>query len=274
MAGQQPAIGNVLDAVNVLIDGPYVRALAGPFRELLALAGCSIPKLGTTTIQAPVGPTPTVITARSGIQTAQAAPSWRGLALDTRTRPGTPGDSINVAFEGSRSTILAAFHTIGWVQADHLSLRDDLRLVRDTPEGKRYPAAPISNLHLFDRPETIAVEHELGTVARRDHARFWDTGRTDPRTREGLWIGDAARDVEIEVARKHGSRDALPVSTTHRIGPAIDAQRHRIVSAMQGAGVVNTVVMEPGIGPTTNGRNGENNRFYTDGRVAVIVLKP
>lgn len=29
MAGQQPAIGNVLDAVNVLIDGPYVRALAG-----------------------------------------------------------------------------------------------------------------------------------------------------------------------------------------------------------------------------------------------------
>lgn len=248
--------------------------MAGVFWGLLALAGCSIPKLGTTTIQAPVGPTPTVITARSAIQTAQSAPPWRGLPLDTRTRSGTPGDPINVAFEGSRSTILAAFHTIGWVQADPLSRGDDLRLVRDALEGKSYPAAPISNLYLFGRPEAVAVEHELGSVARRDHARLWDTNRTDPRTGEELWIGDAARDVEIEVVRKHGFRDALPVSTTHRIGPAIDAERHRIVSAMRGAGGVQALVMEPGIGPTTDGRNGENNRFYTDGRVAVIVLKP
>lgn len=245
----------------------------GVFWGLLALAGCSVPRLATTTIHAPVGPTPTVITARSAVHDAQAAPPWRGVPLDTRTMAGTPGDPINVAFEGSRSTILAAFHAIGWVQADPLSRRDDLRLVRDVLEGKRYPAAPVSALYLFGRPEDIAVEHELGSVTRRDHARLWDTNRIDPRTGETLWIGDAARDIAIEVVRKHGFTYGFPIGTTHRIGPNIDAERHGIVSAMREAGVVQVVVMEPGIGPTTDGRNGENNRYSTDGKVAVIVVR-
>lgn len=216
-----------------------------------------------------MGPTPTVIEAQSAVHTAKAAPPWKGLPLDTRTHSGRPGDPINVAFEGTRSTILSAFQKIGWVPADPLSRRNDVRLARDALERKLYPAAPISKLYLFGRPEDIAVEHELSSVARRDHARLWDTNRTDPRTGEQLWIGDAARDIKIEIVIKHG----FPVDTTHQIGPNIDAERHRIVSDMQRAGLVKTVVMEAGIGKTTDGRNGENNRFYTDGTVAVIVLK-
>lgn len=236
---------------------------------MLLLAGCSIPHISTTSIPTRAGPTPTVTKARSAIRTAKANPPWKGLPLDTRTGSGTPGDPINVAFEGKRATILAAFHSIGWVLADPLSRRDDARLVRDALERKLYPRAPISKLYLFGRPEDIAVEHELGSVARRDHARLWKTGRTDPRTGEQVWIGDAARDIKIEIVRKHG----VPVDTTHKIGPNIDAERHRIVSAMQRAGLVKATVMEPGIGKTTDGRNGENNRFYTDGKVALIVLK-
>lgn len=250
------------------------RVAAGAFWGLLALTGCGIPKFSTTTIHAPIGPTPTVLTARSGIRTARAAPPWRGLPMDTRTKSGTPGDPINVAFEGSRSTILAAFHTIGWIQADPLSRRNDVRLARDALEHRGYPTAPISNLYLFGRPEAIAVERELGSVARRDHARLWDTYRTDPITGERLWIGDAARDTGIEIVRKRGFKHGSPISTTHRIGPNIDAERERIVSGMQRVGLVKVVVMEPGIGATTNGRNGENNLFHTDGKVAVIVLKP
>lgn len=246
----------------------------GAFCGLLLLAGCGIPKLSTTTIHAPIGPTPTVVTARSGIRTARAAPPWRGLPLDTRTKSGTPGDPVNLAFEGSRSSILSAFHTIGWVQADPLSRRNDVQLARDALEGRRYPAAPVSNLYLFGRPQAIAVERELGSVARRDHARLWDTHRVDLVTGERLWIGDAARDVAIEIVRKRGFKHGLPIGTTHRIGPNIDAERHRIVLSMQRAGLTQAIVMEPGIGATTDGRNGENNPFYTDGRVAVIVLRP
>jgi hypothetical protein len=216
-----------------------------------------------------VGPTPTVIKAQSAIRTRNAAPPWKGLPLDTHTSAGTPGDPINVAFEGSRSTILAAFRAIGWVPADPLSRGNDVRLARDAFEHKLYPQAPVSVLYLFGRAEDIAIEHELGAVARRDHVRLWDTGRADPRTGKRLWIGDAARDIGIEVVFKH----RLPAGTTHRIGPNIDAERRRIVSDMQRAEFVRAVIMEPGIGKTSDGRNGENNRFYTDGMVAVIVLK-
>ncbi len=250
--------------------GLYLSLLTlGSLWGTVALTGCGIPKVSTTSLRVPLGPTPTVMEATTAIHTARAAPRWQGLPLDTRTHAGRPGDPINVAFEGSRSTLLAAFRKIGWTQVDPLSRRDDARLVRDALEHKRYPAAPVSNLYLFGRPEDIAVEHELGSVARRDHARFWDTHRTDPKTGEELWIGDAARDVEIEIVLKHG----FPSGTTHRIGPNIDAERDRIVSSLRRSGLVKAVLMEPGIGKTTDGRNGEDNPFYTDGKVALIVLQ-
>jgi hypothetical protein len=175
---------------------------------------------------------------------------------------------VNIALEGSRATILAAFAAIGWVPADPLSLRDDARLATDAVLHRSYPTAPVSRLYLFGRQEDFAVEHELGSVARRDHARFWDTKRRDPTTHLELWIGDASRDSGIEVLRRHG----IPVGTTHHIDPDLDAERTRIVQALRATGRVLAVVMEPGMGATTAGRNGGGDRFFTDGRVAVIVL--
>lgn len=194
--------------------------------------------------------------------------------METRTKAGKPGDPINVAFEGSRAALVAAFRSIGWVQADPLNVRDDLRLARAAVRHRPYPTAPISNLYVFGRPEDLGVERELGnTVARRDHGRIWDTSRKDSVTGKEIWIGDAARDISIEIVHYHGSRHHLPIGTTHEIGPNLDAERHLIVAGMSQAGVVRNVVMEPGVGPTQNGRNGENNRYYTDGKVALIVLK-
>ena len=199
---------------------------------------------------------------------AAPAPPWRGLPMRTTTHTGILGDPVNIAFEGSRSQILAAFKGIGWVQADPLSLRNDARLAVDAALHHPYPTAPVSRLFLFGRQEDFAVEHELGSVANRDHARFWDTGRMDPETHLELWIGDASRDAGIKILRRHG----IPIGTTHHIDPNLDAERALIVRALQGEGVVVTLLMEPGIGPTTNGRNGGGDRFYTDGKVALLVL--
>jgi hypothetical protein len=196
------------------------------------------------------------------------APPWAGLPVRPRTGAGTPGDPINVGVEGSRAAILAAFLKAGWVPADPLSLCNDARLALDFVLHRSYPRAPVSHLYLFGRPEDLAVEQELGTVARRDHARLWDTRRRDPRTHLELWIGDAARDTGVEVALAHG----VPIGTTHHISPFVDAERGRIVAALRRAGVVAAVVMEPGIGPTLLGHNGTGDPFVTDGRVAVIVL--
>jgi hypothetical protein len=196
------------------------------------------------------------------------APPWSGLPMRTTTRSGIAGDPINIAFEGSRAQILAAFAGIGWVQADTLSAHNDSRLALDAVMHRPYPKAPVSRLYLFGRQEDFAMEHELGSVARRDHARFWDTGRMDPATHLDLWIGDASRDAGIEVLRRHH----IPIGTTHHIDPNLDAERASIVQALQAEGLVVTVVMEPGIGPTTNGKNGGGDRFYTDGKVALVVL--
>lgn len=205
-----------------------------------------------------------------GIAAAAApAPPWNGLPMRTVTHAGVAGDPVNVGFEGSRAAILSAFHAIGWLQADPLSANNDLRLALAAVDHHPYPTAPVSSLYLFGRRQDFAVEHELGTVARRDHARFWDTGRQDPATHLELWIGDASRDVGIEVLRRHH----LPVGTTHRIDPNLDGERGAIVDALQQAGQVATVVMEPGMGATTEAHNGGGDRFFTDGQVAVIVLR-
>jgi len=201
--------------------------------------------------------------------TATPKPPWQGLPVRTATGSGAAGDPVNVAFEGTRAGILAAFSRAGWLEADPLSLKNDLRLAQAAIDGRPYPKAPVSNLYLFGRSEDFAVEHELGTVARRDHARFWYTGRTDPATHLDLWVGDASRDDGIKVLRKHG----LPVGTTHHIDPDLDTERSRIVGLIQATGMVSTVVMEPGMGATRNAKNGGGDPFSTDGKVSLIVLK-
>jgi len=88
-------------------------------------------------------------------------------------------------------------------------------------------------------------------------------------TRLELWIGDASRDIAVKVLFRHH----IPVGTTHRIDANVDAERNLIVDALRTAGDVTTVVMEPGMGRTQHGVNGGGDPFYTDGQVAVVILK-
>lgn len=207
-----------------------------------------------------------------GVSTSNAAPDWNGLPMRTYAslKKRILGDPINIAFEGTQSSIIAAFVKIGWLQADSLSSRNDIHLAEATIKHGSYPKAPVSNLYLFGRAEDFAVEHELRSVYSRDHARFWDTTRRDGKTGLDLFVGDASRDIAIKVLR---TKLGLPRGTTHKIDGNLDAERTTIVNLMRKAGLVATVVMEPGMGRATNAMNGGGDRFYTDGKVAVVVLK-
>lgn len=196
-------------------------------------------------------------------------PPWKGLPLRTTVHSGQLGDPINLAFEGTRDTILHAFALIHWVKADPLSIKNDLHLAEAALTKKPYLTAPVSNLYLLGRPEDFAVEHEIGTIAQRDHARLWDTGRQDATTHLELWLSDVSRDIAVKVLMRHH----LPVGTTHRIDGNLDAERSLVVSSLQQAGLVAAVVMEPGMGRTTTAVNAGGDHFSTDGRVALIVLK-
>lgn len=198
------------------------------------------------------------------------APPWQGLPTRTTVQVHSgAGDAINVALEGSRDKVLADFNKIGWLQADPLSKRNDVHLAEAALHHGKYPKAPVSRQYLFGRLEDFAVEHELTSVAQRDHARFWDTGKQDSATHLELWIGAASRDIGIKILRKH----KVLVGTTHRIDGHIDTERNLIVSEMQKAGLVQTVVMEPGVGNVSGMKTGGGDVIYTDGKAALIVLK-
>lgn len=180
-----------------------------------------------------------------------------------------PGDPVNIAFEGSKNQIVVAFGKIAWRVASPLGPGADLRLAKGALRHGSDPTAPVSNLYLFGRAEDFAVEHELGWVGRRDHARFWDTGKQDPVTHKELWIGDCSRDIAIKIVRRH----KVLVGTTHKIDGHLDVERDLITSSMQHAGLAQAVVQEPGIGHVSNMRNATGDQLFTDGKASVIVLK-
>jgi hypothetical protein len=189
--------------------------------------------------------------------------------MRTVTRKGVPGDPINIAFEGSQEILLTAFNTMGLLVADSLSLRSDLRIAQAAVRHASYSAAPVSNLFLFGRAQDITIEYALGSVAQRHHARFWQTGRQDEATHLDLWLGGVSTDIGIEVLHRHH----LPAGTTHRIGPDLDAARDLLMTVLVEAGTVDAVVKRPGIGATSDGRNGGGDPFFTDGDVVIMVLK-
>jgi len=250
-------------ALLLSYTGNGVAARAVPTGAPLVVGTATASTAGTPT----PGPTRTVMASGSGA--GATASLWSGLPTRTRVKAGTPGDPVNIAFEGTQSQITAAFQKIGWVEADPLSLHNDVRLARAFLAHRSYPTAPVSNLYLFNRPEDIAVEHELGSVSKRHHARFWDTGRQDAGTHKGLWIGDCSQDTNVEPLRKHG----IIVGTTHHIDPNLDRERDYIFGLMKGASLISGLVIEPGMGPTTNGHNAGGDPFSTDGRVDLIILK-
>src|ERR1035437_8845977 len=96
--------------------------------------------------------------------TAAPAPPWHGLPTRTTTHSHVAGDPVNIGIEGSQAAILAAFKRIGWVQADPLSPRSDLKMAEAAALSRAYPTAPVSNLYLFGRAEDFAVEHEIGAT--------------------------------------------------------------------------------------------------------------
>lgn len=206
----------------------------------------------------------------SPTSTPTSSSTWLGLPMRTTVKPNSgAGDAVNVALEGSRTAVLADFAKIGWVQADPLSKKNDVHLAEAALHHGKYPKAPVSRQYLFGRLEDFAVEHELSSVSQRDHARFWDASKQDPNTHQEIWLGAASRDIGIKVLRRH----KVLVGTTHRIDGHLDTERQLIVTEMQHSGVVKSVFMEPGVGKLTNARTGGGDLIFTDGKLAVIVLK-
>jgi hypothetical protein len=188
-----------------------------------------------------------------------------GLTMVTRTAQGIPGDPINVGLVGTKADVLCAMHAAAWYPADPITFRSSVEIVGSVVLDRPYRDAPVSSLFYQGRREDLAFEKPDGSSAdRRQHVRFWEVLKRGDEGRP-VWLGSATFDRDVGLSRDTGQ-------VTHHIAPDIDAERDRLTDDLKAARVVEAIYEVSGIGPTLNGRNGEGDRYYTDGEIKISRL--
>ncbi len=188
-----------------------------------------------------------------------------GRSMVTRTGQGIPGDPINVGLVGAREDVLCAMHAAGWYPADPITFRSSVEIVGSVILRRPYRDAPVSNLFYDGRREDLAFEKPVGTSAdRRHHVRYWEVLKRGEEGRP-VWLGAVTFDQDVGLSHYTGQ-------VTHHIGANIDAERDGLTNDLINAKVVEAIYEVSGIGPTLVGRNGEGDRYYTDGEIKISRL--
>ena len=188
-----------------------------------------------------------------------------GLVMVTQTGDRIPGDPINVGLVGSKEEVLCAMNAAGWYPADPITLRTSIEIIGSVVLDRPYRNAPVSSLYYLGRREDMAFEKPIGTSAdRRNHVRYWEVLKQGQEGRP-VWLGSATLDMGVELSRDTGQ-------VTHRIAPDIDAERALLTSDLKSAKVVEATYEVTGRGPVLNGRNGEGDRYQTDGEIEMSRL--
>ena len=194
-------------------------------------------------------------------------PKLANAPMVTRTAQGIPGDPLNVGLVGSREDVVRAMHTAGWFPADPITLKTSIEIVGSVVLDRPYTSAPVSPLYYQGRKEEFAHEKPSGTSAdRRHHVRFWQVLEQGEEGRP-VWLGSVTFDRGVGLSHYTGA-------VTHHIAPDVDAERDGLIGDLVKAGMVEARYQISGVGPTLNGRNGEGDRYYTDGEIHFARLVP
>lgn len=187
------------------------------------------------------------------------------LSMVTRTAQGIPGDPINVGLIGDTKEVLCAMNFAGWFPADPVTFRSSIEIAGSVLLDRAYPYAPVSNLFYLGRREDLAFEKPSGkSPDRRHHVRFWkvlDRGQEN----RPVWLGAVTFDRGVGVSHFTGA-------ITHHIDADIDAEREKLATDLENAGMVTAKYQVTGVGPTLTGRNGGGDLYYTDGEVWIMRL--
>jgi len=187
------------------------------------------------------------------------------LSMVTHTRNGIPGDPINVGLAGSEADVLCAMKAAGWYPADPITLISSLKIAGSVALDRPYRDAPVSRLYYDGKRQDLAFEKPAGKSAdRRHHVRFWEALE---RGQEGrtVWLGAVTFDRGVGFSH-------MDAQITHHIAPDIDAERDLLAADLDDAKVVTDTYEVSGVGPMVDGRNGEGDRYFTDGEIKMSVL--
>lgn len=192
-------------------------------------------------------------------------PKLAAAPKTTLTAQGIPGDPLNVGLIGHEEDVIRSLLAAGWNPADPLTLRSSLKIAESVVLRRPDPTATVSSLFLFGRKQDLAFEKPVGNdPRRRHHVRFW---RSVELGSNGvpLYIGATTFDRSVGLSRDTGQ-------ITHHIAPDIDTQRDGLIADLVAAGRLVRIDQVTGVGATLFGRNGEGDRYETDGELSVGVL--
>ncbi|WP_114854045.1 LssY C-terminal domain-containing protein [Brachybacterium sp. YJGR34] len=187
----------------------------------------------------------------------------------TRTTEGVLSDPINLAFDGPERDLHVAMRRAGWVLAEERTLASAWAMVRSTLLRRSYPAAPVSDLYLMGRRHDFTYQQEVGgTTTKRHHVRFWRMPpdfvlpggyRTD-------WLAAGTYDRAVGFS-------FFTLQITHRIDENIDVERDYLVDTVRFADPQVEVEMIEEFSTAYHDRNGQGDRFRTDGDLPVIDVE-
>ena len=195
------------------------------------------------------------------------APELAALPKRTFNAKHVKGDPVNIAAVGSEAELTAAMRAAGWVTADKLDRASEIAIAKSVILNRPDSTAPLSPLYLFDRPQDLSFERQVGRSARsRHHVRFWLADSVMHNGRQ-IWLGDATFDLRAGISHRG-------LHPTHHIAPDVDEERDTLVTNLVAAHQVTQLFTVSGMGIRVESHNAEGDRFDTDGELDVVVLSP
>ncbi len=186
----------------------------------------------------------------------------------TKTGNGILGDPVNISIIGQEDDIHAVMRQAGWTKADPITLRSSLGIVLSTLKHTSYPAAPVSNLYLFDRPQDFAYQLEVdGSATKRHHVRFW-------KVPEG-WHLPGGEKVDYLAAGTFDCGVGIVSTTlqiTHKIDQDVDKERDYIINSLLYIDPKISVDVIQEFTIPYRDENGGGDPIETDGHMPIVNL--
>ncbi len=179
--------------------------------------------------------------------------------LVSYTAQGIPGDPVNLEVFGTPAALDCAFRNGGWSKAEDVSLRTGFKIGASVLLSRPYPDAPVSPLYMNDRKQDVAYQLDQGiSAAHRHHVRFW-------RQQDGRWLASATFDRGVGLS-------LYTFQITHHIGRDVDRERDGVAAMLMRQGATRGPDAMAGRTFGRLHRNGGGDRYFFDGRIAVLRL--
>lgn len=180
----------------------------------------------------------------------------------TETIIATPQEPLGlIVYVKDEENLVRSLGKAGWSKADPVSFRTLGRAFKAALLNGSYPHAPVTPSFWNGVPLDIAFEKEtdMHSIRQRHHIRLWKTGYRLPDGRF-QYVGTASFDKGMNW-----------LHMTHRIDPAIDAERQTLVEDCLGADILSGFSEAAFVEPSA-GSNFSGDLFFSDGKIAILYL--